>query len=56
MLAQIQGDRRPGPVRRVADGILGVEGVIGYAHAPCEMWLSTHTTAPDPSVVVTTPG
>src|SRR5690242_3884979 len=32
-----------------------VELVIGYAHAACVMLISTHTTAPEPSVMVGIP-
>src|SRR4051794_19622436 len=35
---------------------IGVDGVIGYAHAACEMCDSTQTTAPEPSVVDRMPG
>src|SRR6516162_1345720 len=33
-----------------------VEEVIGYAHAPCVIWVSTQTTIPAPSDVVGMPG
>src|SRR5689334_7458471 len=33
-----------------------VDDVIGYAQAPCVMWVSTHTTMPAPSDVVGMPG
>src|SRR6476469_3107840 len=33
-----------------------VDEVIGYAHAPCVIWVSTHTTIPAPSAVVGIPG
>src|SRR5947209_3646101 len=35
---------------------IGVEGVMGYAHAACEMCDSTQTTAPEPSAVERMPG
>src|SRR5215469_922326 len=35
---------------------IGVDGVIGYAHAACDRCDSTHTTAPEPSTVARTPG
>src|ERR1035438_8451647 len=33
-----------------------VDEVIGYAQAPCVIWVSTHTTMPAPSAVVGIPG
>src|ERR1035438_345302 len=33
-----------------------VDEVIGYAQAPCVIWVSTHTTIPAPSAVVGIPG
>src|SRR5258708_40276310 len=33
-----------------------VDDVMGYAQAPCVIWVSTHTTAPAPSAVVGMPG
>src|SRR5207245_7383206 len=35
---------------------IGVDGVMGYATAACEICDSTHTTAPEPSVVDGVPG
>src|SRR4051794_33842010 len=35
---------------------IGVEGVMGYATAPCEIFDSTQTTAPEPSTVARVPG
>jgi hypothetical protein len=33
-----------------------VDEVIGYAHAPCVIWVSTHTTMAAPSAVDLIPG